>query len=159
MPEARADRDQAMASVSDNAGADFNEAACAFITAYLLSRGATAGEDLTDACKRSGIVPHDDRAFGPVYMRLSREGVIEKAGYVPRRKGHGTGGGSVWRLANATGHGRGIPRTVDPIETPLKRWISAAEVLSFAQRGDNRRRLPAQNQIVLICPDRKTTET
>ena len=105
MPEARADRDQAMASVSDNAGADFNEAACAFITAYLLSRGATAGEDLTDACKRSGIVPHDDRAFGPVYMRLSREGVIEKAGYVPRRKGHGTSGGSLWRLANDQAEG------------------------------------------------------
>ena len=102
LPDARADRDQAMASVEDHAGDEFREKACVFIVAYLLSHGPTAGEDLTDACKRSGIVPHDDRAFGPVYMRLSRDGLIEKAGYVPRRKGHGTGGGSVWQLRKGT---------------------------------------------------------
>lgn len=98
MGRAKRARDQVMATVADNAGEKFGQEAARFVVSYLRVHGATAGEDLTDACKRVGIVPHDDRAFGPVYMRLSRAGLIEKAGYVPRRKGHGTSGGSVWKL-------------------------------------------------------------
>lgn len=94
-------RDQAMAQVGANAGTPFSDKAYDFIQTYLsdLPAGAS-GEDITDACKAAGIIPHDDRAFGPVFMRLAKHGVITKAGYRPRAKGHGTGGANVWRLTN-----------------------------------------------------------
>lgn len=91
-------RDEAMASVAKNAGALFRESARTFVLDYLREHGATPGEVLTDACESAGIVAHDSRAFGPVYMSLSRQGLIEKCGTVARTRGHGTAGGNVWRL-------------------------------------------------------------
>ena len=93
-------RDAAMSRVQAKAGEDFGRKAREFILSYLRQNGATSGEDVTDACKAAGITPHDDRAFGPVYMSLSRNGHIRKAGMVPRRKGHATAGGYVWELNN-----------------------------------------------------------
>lgn len=90
-------RDEAIASVSENAGRAFMDQAAAFVIRHL-SRGPAPGEDITDACKAAGIKPHDDRAFGAVYLRLQRAGKIEKCGTVARRRGHGTSGGSIWRL-------------------------------------------------------------
>jgi len=98
-----AERDAAMASVAENAEEatpNFAAEAAACILDYLSRHGPTPGETLTDACKAAGIKPHDDRAFGPVYMRLSRRGAIVKAGAAVRRKGHGTSGGTVWAIAN-----------------------------------------------------------
>ena len=95
-------RDGAMASVAANAEEaceDFADRACACVLEYLRRHGPTPGEVLTDACLIAGIVPHDTRAFGPVYMRLSRRGLIVKAGTCIRRRGHGTAGGHVWALA------------------------------------------------------------
>lgn len=94
-------RDRAMQQVGDNAEAlcpGFAEAAEDFVVDYLRRHGPTPGEVVTNAAKSSGLVPHDDRAFGPVYMRLSRRGLIRKAGQVVRTKGHGTSGGNVWTL-------------------------------------------------------------
>jgi hypothetical protein len=94
-------RDQAMAQVEENANEvvkDFSARAAEFILRYLANNGATSGEDLTDACKAAGIRPHDDRAFGPVYFRLSRTHQIEKAGTCIRKRGHGTNGGTIWKL-------------------------------------------------------------
>lgn len=93
-------RDAAMSRVQAKAGENFGRTASEFILSYLRQHGATSGEDITDACKAAGIKPHDDRAFGPVYMSLSRKGIIRKAGMVPRRKGHATAGGYVWELNN-----------------------------------------------------------
>lgn len=96
-----AQRDKAMSRVEKNANkavADFSTRAGEFITNYLREHGETSGEDLTDACKQAGIVPHDDRAFGPVYHRLARTNVIEKCGTCIRKRGHGTSGGHIWRL-------------------------------------------------------------
>lgn len=93
-------RDQAMEAVAQHAGDTFQDRALAFVLAYLTVHGETAGEVLTEACRRAGIVPHDDRAFGPVYMKLSRQGLIEKCGTVLRRRGHGTAGGHVWKLTS-----------------------------------------------------------
>ena len=90
-----------MSQVEANAGIPFADAASNFAIRYLEQNGDSPGEDITDACKIAGIVPHDDRAFGPVYMSLSRRGVIECKGMVPRRKGHGTSGGKVWGLSVA----------------------------------------------------------
>lgn len=77
----------------------FTERAKAFVLQYLRLHGDCSGEDITDACKAAGITPEEDRAFGPVYSSLSRNKQIEFAGYCDRRKGHGTAGGRIWRLA------------------------------------------------------------
>lgn len=97
-------RDLAMARVAENAGDKFRAEATAFVVRYLETHGPTAGEDITDACRKAGITPlnSDDRSFGPVYCGLMRRRVIEKAevGTVIRKKGHGSVGGSVWKLVN-----------------------------------------------------------
>ena len=85
-------------TVEKHAGELFRDAAKAFVLTYLKLHGATAGEVLTEACCQAGIVPHDTRAFGPIYMTLARQGVIEKCGSVARRLGHGTAGGNIWRV-------------------------------------------------------------
>jgi hypothetical protein len=77
----------------------FRERAQQFVLGYLKQHGASSGELMTDAAKLAGIRPLDDRAFGPVYATLARKGLIVAAGFCARRKGHGTAGGRVWRLA------------------------------------------------------------
>lgn len=94
-------RDAAMVQVETHAEAHrpgFKEQACAFVLDYLEQHGASSGEVITDACKAAGIIPHDDRAFGPVYMALARQGRIQKVGTAKRLRGHGTSGGNVWGL-------------------------------------------------------------
>jgi hypothetical protein len=100
-PRVNRDRDAAMARVEQAAEErrhHFKRDAEAFVLAHLREHGPTAGEVLTAKCKAAGIVPHDDRSFGPVYMSLVRGGFIEKAGMVRRERGHGTAGGNVWAL-------------------------------------------------------------
>jgi hypothetical protein len=64
-----------------------------------LKDGPATGEVLVWACKDAGITPHDDRAFGSVIKKLSAGNLIEKIGYGPRHKGHGTSGAIIWTLA------------------------------------------------------------
>lgn len=102
LPLWQQERDRAMSQVADNAEAarpGFADEAGDFVTGYLERHGPSSGEAITNACKESGIVPHDDRAFGPVYQRLSSRGLIRKVGHAPRQKGHGTSGGNVWALS------------------------------------------------------------
>jgi len=87
-----------MSQVKQNAGTIFTARASRFVLDYLGAHGASSGEVITDACKAAGIRAHDDRAMGPVFMSLSRAGLIEKAGFCVRNKGHATGGGNIWRL-------------------------------------------------------------
>ena len=99
---ATADRDAAIDQVVTHTERDrptFQREAAEFVIQYLRLYGATPGEVLTIACKRSGIVPHDDRAFGAVYLSLVRQRVIARVGTVPRLRGHRTAGGNVWALA------------------------------------------------------------
>lgn len=94
-------RDIALASVESNAGPSFVDRACDFVTAYLRQHGPTPGEVLTLACRDAGIVPaNTDKAFGAVYARLSRQGIISRYAECRRARGHGTGGGSIWRLSD-----------------------------------------------------------
>ncbi len=93
-----AGRNKAMTRVKNKAGSGFTALATAFVTRYLGVHGEAPGEQITDECKKAGIVPHDDRAFGPVYMGLVTRGLIEKAGTCKRLKGHLTAGGNIWRL-------------------------------------------------------------
>lgn len=54
------------------------------------------GEDLVNGAKLAGIRPHDDRAYGPIFQKAIRDGLIVPVGYAPRVKGHGTAGGRVY---------------------------------------------------------------
>ena len=94
----RSARDLALRRVEDAAGPDFVERASAIVLEYLTQNGPTTAEELTNECKRRGIVPHDDRAFGPVYLRLVRGKLIEHCGTTFRTKGHGTSGGRIWKI-------------------------------------------------------------
>lgn len=58
---------------------------------------ATA-EEITNACKRAGHTPADDRAFGGVMAYLSRNGLARIVDHCQRKRGHGTDGGHVWEL-------------------------------------------------------------
>lgn len=91
-------RDAAMKQVEEHAGSPFMDQAMDYILAYLQRHGPTSGEDLTEACCTAGITPHDNRAFGAVYLKLVKKGLIEKCGLVPRRRGHMTAGGHIWRV-------------------------------------------------------------
>jgi len=94
-------RDQAMSDVAVKAQDErpkFHQQAVDFVLWFLDRFGPAPGEHITDACKRAGIQPHDDRAFGPVYMTLARQKRIEKIGAVRRERGHGTSGGNIWSL-------------------------------------------------------------
>lgn len=93
-----AERDAALARVSEGAG-NFIAEAMVFVRNYLRANGEASGETITDACKEAGIKPpRDDRAFGPVFMNLIRDQIIEKCGECKRTKGHGTSGGSIYRI-------------------------------------------------------------
>lgn len=104
LDSAIAERDAAMEQVSKTAGEVFREAAQLFIYGYLRQHGPTPGEDLTDKCLEAGIVPpRDAKAFGAVYLSLSKRGIIHKVGTCLRRKGHATSGGNVWGLVESEG--------------------------------------------------------
>lgn len=89
------------ADKAERAEAQFRERARQFVLDYLRQYGATSGEVITDMAVAAGIVPHDARAFGPVFGYLAHKcrRQIVCVGYVPRAKGHGTAGGRVWALA------------------------------------------------------------
>lgn len=74
------------------------EGAAEFVLAYLRTHGPTAGEVLVDKASER-YAPHDGRAFGSVFLRLKRRGLIETCGFVRRAKGHGSPG-LVWQLAS-----------------------------------------------------------
>jgi hypothetical protein len=101
LPTARAEGERLAGLALDRAErhvSDFSERARAFIVDYLRLTKVSSGELIVDACKLAGIKPPDDRAFGGVFGGLRKAGLIEADGYCLRRKGHGTGGGRVWRL-------------------------------------------------------------
>jgi hypothetical protein len=96
----RIERDAALAQVEANAGPCFKARALRFVVEYLREHGERSGEEITDAAKAAGITPENtDRAFGPVYASLLKDGLIQRVGFCLRKKGHGCSGGSVYRLS------------------------------------------------------------
>ena len=82
------------------AGFDADKARAAVLD--LLADGQPrTGEEIVDHCQRLGVVPHDARAFGPVFGVLARRGLIATVGFAARRKGHGTAGARVWQATEA----------------------------------------------------------
>lgn len=86
-------------------GFDADAAREEILSALRMSGRPMSGEELVDHCQRAGLVPHDSRAFGPVFGTLSRGGKIKSVGFAPRRKGHGTSGARMWK-ATEEDHGR-----------------------------------------------------
>lgn len=83
--------------------AGFNTTAAAkFMHSWVVRFGPTSGEQLVKAAREHGHKPHDDRAFGTVFLMLQR-GVDGKRLKVlrsdlPRTRGHGTSGGKLWGM-------------------------------------------------------------
>lgn len=78
---------------------EFSARALEFIAAHARQSKAEdrfTGEQLTNMMKLSGIRPGDDRAFGPVFAKAIKQGLIAAVGFAPRVKGHGTAGGRVY---------------------------------------------------------------
>jgi hypothetical protein len=109
--KAARDEGQLMLNLAqDRAGKDdpsFGHLVREFILQYLRANGPTSGEIITNAAKRSGLVPKDDRAFGGSYAALQRRGFIMVDGHMSRFKGHGTFGAKLWRLTRAGGDAQG----------------------------------------------------
>jgi hypothetical protein len=92
---------------ANRADASFGDLTRDFILQYLRAHGPTSGEVITNAAKRSGIRPKDDRAFGGPYNSLQKRGLIMVDGMVTRFKGHGSGGARIWRLTRKGGDANG----------------------------------------------------
>ena len=91
--------EKCLAKAVDVAKFDTRSAAL-FMHSWVVRYGPTAGEQLVKAAREHGHAPHDDRAFGPVFLMLER-GVDGKRLKVlrsdlPRMRGHGTTGGKLW---------------------------------------------------------------
>lgn len=99
LEQALAERDAVIDAVVETSGEVFQHRAKAYIIEYLRQHGPTPGETITDECIKAGIEPRDHRHFGPVYLSLSKCGIIHKVGTCLRRKGHATSGGNIWGLA------------------------------------------------------------
>lgn len=63
-----------------------------------LARGPASAEDCTDYVRAAGLQMADGRALGATYASLRSRGLIHKVADCPRRRGHGTAGGSVYAL-------------------------------------------------------------
>jgi hypothetical protein len=84
---------------ADNAEPGFSTRALEHIRQTMLAAAPSAqlrGEDIVNAAKVAGIRPPDDRAFGAIFAKAIREGLIVPVGFAPRVKGHGTAGGRVY---------------------------------------------------------------
>lgn len=63
--------------------------------------GPMPAEQITFALKDAGHIPHDDRSFGGVYLRLSNAKKIIQTGETSRARGHGSAGNRIWSAVNS----------------------------------------------------------
>lgn len=82
------------------AGFDTVAARAAILEALTKSGRAMTGEELVDHCQRLGLVPHDARAFGPVFAGLARNNKIVSVGFAAIRKGHVIAWARLWRATH-----------------------------------------------------------
>ena len=72
------------------------KAAAAEAYRILKQKGPMPAEQITLALKDAGHIPHDDRCFGGVYLRLSNAKKIIQTGETNRKRGHGCAGNRIW---------------------------------------------------------------
>ena len=78
----------------------FSDRLASYFYAVLVARGPQTGEQLTDAAREAGLVPGDARCCGRAFQVLLTIGADIVPGVdVPRRRGHGTAGGRLYRVA------------------------------------------------------------
>lgn len=87
---------QACLDLTEQTDPDFGEKAYQFVVCYVRKCRRVPGENVTLAARLADIVPRDDRAFGPVFAKALRAGVIRVVGSAPRVRGHGTSGGRIY---------------------------------------------------------------
>lgn len=93
--EAQERRDAGMASVDENADDEWKIACCAVVMG--LATGHTfLAEDVRGGVADAGYHVHDNRALGPVMLRLAKEGLIEQAGFA-RAKSSNLSPKVLWR--------------------------------------------------------------
>jgi predicted TPR repeat methyltransferase len=74
-----------------------SEGARKFVLGFLRRHGPTSGETLVAEAKAHGYQGHDDRCFGAVFGKLSKDGQIQcLRSDLPRARGHATSGGRLW---------------------------------------------------------------
>lgn len=83
----RSARDGAMEAVEENAGAEWGEMAYDALIHYAKHHPTFMAEDVRLACA-DVPTPHDNRAWGPVFMRASRANIIMRVGYGQALTGH-----------------------------------------------------------------------
>lgn len=88
LDRARADRDQAMATVDANALGVWKRAAAQVIANLAATGREFTTDDVMDALAAQRHDVHDPRALGPVVMRAKRAGLIRHTGYTPSRRRH-----------------------------------------------------------------------
>lgn len=87
---------QACQDAAERRGFD-TEGARAFVLSWLRRHGPQSGESLVKAATEHGFRPRDGRAFGGVFLSLSRRKLITcLRSDLPRERGHGTSGGKLW---------------------------------------------------------------
>lgn len=94
---------QRSAEAAERRDPDFRTKATHAMLAHLRAAPLrrAAGEDLVDAALAAGAVPPDARAFGGIFLALSRRNVIRcLRSDLPRKRGHGTTGGKLWELCS-----------------------------------------------------------
>lgn len=92
---------QRAAEAAERQDPDFRTKAAHAMLAHLRAAPLkqAAGEDLVDAALAAGAIPPDARAFGGIFLSLSRRNVIRcLRSDLPRKRGHGTSGGKLWGL-------------------------------------------------------------
>lgn len=78
--EARRKRDEDMARAERNAAPYFNVVAERIVRLLSREREEFTTDAVWHVLERIGVDTHEHRALGPVMMKLSRRGVIEKTG-------------------------------------------------------------------------------
>ncbi len=90
--ESREQRDAAMESVARNADETvphWGDMAFDWIKVYAKAHREFISESCTAAALAAGIpAPHDDRAWGPIFARASRQKIIARIGYGTSTRRH-----------------------------------------------------------------------
>ncbi len=85
--EGRRLRDEGMKRAADHAdrvSAEWGQRALDFLRGWVVGRTSFTSTDVRIAATAAGVpAPTHERAWGPVFMRASRLGLITPAGYVP----------------------------------------------------------------------------
>jgi hypothetical protein len=89
---ARRERDEAVTRIADKAAPAWRAYMIKTVTAIGKRRGTFTTDDVWDVVDADPNAPmvHDRRALGPLMLGLSREGVVERIGYVQSRRRHAT---------------------------------------------------------------------